>query len=177
MYNILWHTYGTQKSSVSPCAPPPLALPKQQGDPTYDVLLLSRETAKNATAAAAKDVDPDAYRGGAGGDLELAGLPPSSLSPMQPFEIDGSVDRPVPRGLSADEVSAMAEALKAMGNTLFKLGDTDAAAEVFGKVLRALEPPPETGETRENERMSERASGKDNRVNGKRAFRRFFLRV
>ncbi|CAM9472260.1 unnamed protein product [Laminaria digitata] len=66
---------------------------------------------------------------------------------MQPFEVDGSVDSPVPLGLPADEVSALAEARKGMGNTLFKLGDTDAAAEVFTTVLRALEPPPETGST------------------------------
>ena len=133
-----------------------LALPKQ-GDPTYDVLLQSPETGKTATAAA-EDLNPDGDRGGGGGDRELAGLPPSALSPRQPFEVDGSVDKPVPPGLSTDELSALADALKGMGNTLFKLGDTGAASEVFSNVLRALEPPPETGETRKNERTSTRAN-------------------
>ena len=118
---------------------------------------------RSATTVA-DDVDPDGYRGGAGGDRELTGLPPSALSPRQPFEVDGSVDRAMPPGLSPVDISALAEALKSMGNTLFKLGDTDAAAEVFINVLRALEPPPETGETRKDERTNERANEHANRI-------------
>lgn len=84
-------------------------------------------------------------------NTEIPGLPASDLSPLQPFELDDSFQRfdgGIPHGLEAEDLCTRAEALKDKGNALFKLGDTEAAAEVFIKVLRALEPPPAVGERR-----------------------------
>lgn len=85
------------------------------------------------------------------GNRDISGLPASDLSPLQPFELDDSFERfdgGILHGLEAEDLCTRAEALKDKGNALFKLGDTEAAAEVFTKVLRALEPPPAVGEKR-----------------------------
>lgn len=70
------------------------------------------------------------------------------MSRLQPFELDGTIERLPDRTLPTSELTALAEDLKEKGNVLFKLGDVEAAAEVFDRVLTLLEPPPTVGETR-----------------------------
>lgn len=132
-----------------------------QGDPTYDVLVQSPDPTCTAIAAVAAAsslaVDPKKNDTsgvpdeGEGGDIneELTGLSASDLSPLESFEQEGSVQGIRDEVKTADEdVPAVAESLKDQGNTLFKLGDTDAAAEMFVRVLRALERAPEVGGNR-----------------------------
>eukprot|EP00903_Cladosiphon_okamuranus_P008218 g7911.t1 len=124
------------------------------GKPTYDVLLQppdSRATAAAAASSATSTSDKhgeghsseeasavDAVADG----RELTALPASDISPLQPFELEDSED-----SCPGEEVSQAAERLKDRGNALFKLGDTDAAAEMFTRVLRTLEPKPVVGAT------------------------------
>lgn len=121
-----------------------LTCSQTQGDANYDILLLSGRSKphKNSTGGDAADNHDATHEP----EKEVCGLLESELSPLQPFELDGSIgDDCTPSGLAVEELSARAEALKDRGNTLFKLGDTDAAAEVFESVLRALEPTPRVG--------------------------------
>lgn len=74
---------------------------------------------------------------------ELTALPASDVCLLQPFEVEDGED-----SCQGEEVSQVAERLKDRGNTLFKLGDTDAAAEMFTRVLRTLEPKPVAGGAR-----------------------------
>lgn len=122
-----------------------------QGSRSYDVLLVPpkhTQTRARGTSAATKictaeDEDP-------AGSQEIPGLRGSDLSPLQSFELDGTLEEDnggIPEDLGAEDLSVHAEALKDKGNVLFKLGDTEAAAEIFSKVLRALEPPPGVGES------------------------------
>lgn len=73
---------------------------------------------------------------------ELTALSSSEISPLQPFELEDSAKD----SFRCEQVSQVAERLKDRGNTLFKLGDTDAAAEMFTRVLRTLEQTPVAGE-------------------------------
>lgn len=70
------------------------------------------------------------------------------MSRLQPFELDGTIERLPDRALPTAELTVLAEDLKEKGNVLFKLGDVEAAAEIFDRVLALLEPPPTVGETR-----------------------------
>ncbi|CAM9593347.1 unnamed protein product [Scytosiphon promiscuus] len=132
------------------------------GNPTYDVLLQSPDPATTAVAAAASasslvanpkgndspgaaDDDEDA-----GTDGELTGQSASDLSSLESFELEAcTVDKGVRDGAVAavEDVFSVAESLKDGGNTLFKLGDTDAAAEIFVRVLNTLERTPVVGAT------------------------------
>lgn len=145
---------------------------KKQGDPAYDVLLQPPDQACATVAAATTSIvnnvdrrrngknerrDPctDAAAAAADADAgrELTALPASDLSPLQPFELDESIadgnDNTAGSGrcqaAKGVEVSLSAETLKDRGNALFKLGDTDAAAEWFCRVLRTLEQTPVVG--------------------------------
>lgn len=107
--------------------------PNTQGLPSYDVLLQPPEPITTAAVDAADG-------------RELTGLSASDLSPLQPFELEDAADgNRQGVGVAPEEVSQMAEKLKDRGNTLFKLGDTDAAAEMFTRVLRTLEQTPVPG--------------------------------
>lgn len=116
---------------------------------TYDVLLDPATTIISSAKAhevTSSDVRPDEK---IEADRELVGLPASRLSRLQDFELDGSIDKTVESScarLPAGEVSTLAEGLKNKGNIVFKLGDTDAAVEIFARVLRCLEPTPGVGE-------------------------------
>lgn len=125
----------------------------KQGTPTYDVLLQPPEPSTTAAAAAStissgnthreEDGQEAADADDAAAGRELTALSASDIAPLQPFELED---------LEADsrlgeEVAQVAERLKDRGNTLFKLGDTDAAAEMFIRVLRTLEPKPVVGES------------------------------
>lgn len=82
-------------------------------------------------------------------DGEISGVRDKDLVALQSFELDGSLENSSEKlkgDLDPEELQSQAEDLKDKGNTLFKLGDMEAAAEVFGRVLLALEPPPGVGE-------------------------------
>lgn len=126
--------------------------PSTQGAPSYDVLLQPSEpittAAASATTSSSEKRREEYQQESAAVDVadgpELTGLSAADLSPLQPFELDAEEDNCA--GASPEEVCQVAERLKDRGNTLFKLGDTDAAAEVFARVLRTLEPTPVAGE-------------------------------
>ena len=140
-----------------------IALGVGQGEPVYDVLLQlpdpSTAAAAAAVSATAGNSDPHREESNTQGTAavdaavdgrELTALPASDISPLLPFELaDGMEDSAQGEGVSQGEVSQVAERLKDRGNTLFKLGDTDAAAEMFARVLRALEPKPVAGRVRQ----------------------------
>lgn len=88
-------------------------------------------------------------------DRELTALPGSDLSPLQPFELDECDLQAAGEG----EASQLAERLKDRGNVLFKLGDTDAAAEMFARVLKTLEPTPVVGERQQWEAGGQSSTG------------------
>lgn len=79
---------------------------------------------------------------------ELTALSASDLSPLQPFELEDA-EEDTCRGATREELSRVAERLKDRGNILFKLGDTDAAAETFTRVLQTLDSTPVAGGRRE----------------------------
>ncbi len=117
----------------------PLALdPLCKAHPAYDVLLQSTDPAAVAAATTGKAAEGDKGHQEKEPDRELTALSGSDLSPLQPFELDEAAEE--------GEASQVAERLKDRGNVLFKLGDTDAAAEMFTRVLRTLEPSPVIGE-------------------------------
>lgn len=115
-----------------------------QGNPTYDVLLQSPDPTSTAiaTASSPSSITADARQEDAT-ERELTGLSASSLSALQPFELDQTTEDI--EMVAEAEVALTAERLKDGGNTLFKLGDTDAAAEMFARVLRTLERTPVVG--------------------------------
>lgn len=113
--------------------PPTFA--QNQGKPTYDVLLQPSNSAHREDEQEAAADDEAAGR-------ELTALSASDISLLQPFELD-DLEEDKRQG---EEVSQVAERLKDRGNTLFKLGDTDAAAEMFARVLKTLEPKPVVGD-------------------------------
>lgn len=111
----------------------------------------SNNSAPAAAAAAAASDSSDKRREGnnqeaasidAAGERELTALSASDISPLEPFELEDATAN----SSSGEDVSHAAERLKDRGNALFKLGDTDAAAEMFTRVLKALEPTPVAGE-------------------------------
>ncbi|CAM9145730.1 unnamed protein product [Pylaiella littoralis] len=153
-----------------------LCIGSSNGGPAYDVLLQSPDRACEAVAGATTSINVDrrketkkqerctgtaaaaaaAVAADANAGRELTALPASDLSNLQPFELDeseedgndtdGNGKSRAPAGEGV-EVSVLAETLKNRGNTLFKLGDTDAAAEWFCNVLRTLEHTPVVGAT------------------------------
>lgn len=110
------------------------------------MLLQTPDPTAAASAATNSDTRPeeDETKGAAvdaADGRELTAVSASDLSPLQPFELED----PVEDSCHGEEVSQVAERLKDRGNALFKLGDTDAAAEMFTRVLRTLEPTPVAG--------------------------------
>ncbi|CAM9413822.1 unnamed protein product [Ectocarpus sp. 6 AP-2014] len=120
----------------------------EEGNPTYDVLLQSPDPTSTAiaTASSPSSITADARKEEDATERELTGLSASSLSTLQPFELDQSTEDI--QAVAEAEVVFAAERLKDGGNTLFKLGDTDAAAEMFARVLRTLERAPVVGKSR-----------------------------
>lgn len=116
----------------------------KQGDPTYDVLVERPSGCfhNKSSTATGQPKDGKKY---SESERELTGLTPSEVSPLQPFETDGSLEKSTPSGLAIGELSDFAEGLKDKGNALFKLGDTDAAAKIFASVLRTLARTPAVG--------------------------------
>lgn len=122
-----------------------------QGARTYDVLLVAPDRPPATTTRGASDQE-------SGYDREITGLPERDLSPLQPFEhhdvgarlaksCEGAAS-PATDGGGTEELAATirnVEAVKEEGNVFFKLGDIDAAAEIFAEVVRALQPPPTVG--------------------------------
>lgn len=129
-----------------------LLSPRVQGNPTYDVLLQSPDPTATATATASSpsSITVDARKEEDATERELAGLSASSLSALQPFELDQRTENI--EAVAEAEVALAAERLKDGGNTLFKLGDTGAAAEMFARVLRTLERAPVVGKSRAGRR-------------------------
>lgn len=137
--------------------PPPASVPTVlapllkygcQGQPIYDVLSTAAEATGSASASASSAAG--SHEESPAGDHEISGVPAKDLSRLQPFELDGSLEKSMLELRSESEpekLTAQAEALKDMGNVLFKLGDTGAAAEIFAGVLEGLEPPTRVGET------------------------------
>ncbi|CAN0461177.1 unnamed protein product [Ectocarpus sp. 12 AP-2014] len=119
----------------------------EEGNPTYDVLLQSPDPTSTAiaTASSPSSITADARQEENATEIELTGLSASSLSALQPFELDQSTEDI--EAVAEAEATLAGERLKDGGNTLFKLGDTDAAAEMFARVLRTLERAPVVGAT------------------------------
>ncbi|CAN0377665.1 unnamed protein product [Ectocarpus sp. 12 AP-2014] len=119
----------------------------EEGNPTYDVLLQSPDPTSTAiaTASSPSSITADARQEEDATERELTGLSASSLSALQPFELDQSTEDI--EAVAEAEGALAGERLKDGGNTLFKLGDTDAAAEMFARVLRTLERAPVVGAT------------------------------
>lgn len=100
-----------------------------------------------ATASSPSSITVDARKEEDAAERELTGLSASSLSALQPFELNQRAED-VEAVAAEAEVALTAERLKDGGNALFKLGDTDAAAEMFARVLRTLEKAPVVGKSR-----------------------------
>lgn len=128
----------------------PPTFSQNQGKPTYDVLLqppvpstaAGAPVSTTSNSAHREEDEQEAAADDEAAGRELTALSASDISLLQPFELD-DLEEDKRQG---EEVSQVAERLKDRGNTLFKLGDTDAAAEMFVRVLKTLEPKPVVGD-------------------------------
>lgn len=117
--------------------------------PVYGVLLVDPETDPAGQAAKSSGSNSSPAQSGVSSDRDMSGVPEENLTPLQEFEKDdslGSASLRLAGDLEPRELEAEAESLKEKGNILFKLGDTEAATEIFMRVLKGLEPALGVGE-------------------------------